>query len=157
MKVNHTKPYHISSLYLHLSITAISIHNATQLSCHFRKIATVSHFRLVLIPIIFFLQSKASSYYNLNLVTNECLFQSCPRYPGTWTTSCCTNYQTVMRLGQRRICVMWDQQVCCWRMSTNTFMATTPVWAPWLVVWLVKCPTLWLFMFTIHQVRDKTK
>ena len=44
---NHTKPYHISNLYLHLSITAISIHNATQLSCHFRKIATVSHFRLV--------------------------------------------------------------------------------------------------------------
>ena len=33
--------------YLQLSITAISIHNATLLSCHFRKIATVSHFRLV--------------------------------------------------------------------------------------------------------------
>ena len=44
----HTKPYHISSLYLQLSITAISIHNATLLACHFRKIATVSHFRLVL-------------------------------------------------------------------------------------------------------------
>ena len=43
----HTKPYYISSLYLQLSITAISIHNATLLSCHFRKIATVSHFRLV--------------------------------------------------------------------------------------------------------------
>ena len=42
-----TKPYQISSLYLQLSITAISIHNATLLSCHFRKIATVSHFRLV--------------------------------------------------------------------------------------------------------------
>merc|ERR1719270_2128065 len=26
---NHTKPYHISSLYLQLIITAISIHNAT--------------------------------------------------------------------------------------------------------------------------------
>ena len=44
---NHAKPYHISSLYLQLNITAISIHNATLLSCHFRKIATVSHFRLV--------------------------------------------------------------------------------------------------------------
>ena len=44
---NHTKPYQISSLYLQWSITAISIHNATQLSCHFQKIATVSHFRLV--------------------------------------------------------------------------------------------------------------
>ena len=44
---NHTKPYHISSLYLQLRITAISIHNATLLSCYFRKIATVSHFRLV--------------------------------------------------------------------------------------------------------------
>ena len=33
---------------LQLSITAILIHNATLLSCHFRKIATVSHFRLVL-------------------------------------------------------------------------------------------------------------
>ena len=42
-----TKPYHISSLYLQLSITAILIHNATLLSCHFQKIATVSHFRLV--------------------------------------------------------------------------------------------------------------
>ena len=31
------------------TITAISIHNATLLSCHFRKIATVSNFRLVLI------------------------------------------------------------------------------------------------------------
>ena len=37
----------ISSLYLKLSITAISIHNATQLSCQFWKIATVSHFWLV--------------------------------------------------------------------------------------------------------------
>ena len=37
----------VSSLYLQLSITAISFHNATLLSCHFRKIATVSHFRLV--------------------------------------------------------------------------------------------------------------
>ena len=43
----HTKPYYISSLYLQLSITAILIHDATLLSCHFRKIATVSHFRLV--------------------------------------------------------------------------------------------------------------
>ena len=42
-----TKPYHIASPYLQLSITTISIHNATLLSCHFRKIATVSHFRLV--------------------------------------------------------------------------------------------------------------
>ena len=32
---NHIKPYHISSLYLQLSITAILIHNATLLSCHF--------------------------------------------------------------------------------------------------------------------------
>ena len=50
-KQNHTKPYQTkqnhTSLYLQLSITAISIHNATLLSCHFRKIATVSHFRLV--------------------------------------------------------------------------------------------------------------
>ena len=45
---NNTKPYHISSLYLQLSITAILIHNATLLSFHFRKIGTVSHFRLVL-------------------------------------------------------------------------------------------------------------
>ena len=45
---NKTIPNHISSLYLQLSITAILIHNATLLSCHFRKIATVSHFRLVL-------------------------------------------------------------------------------------------------------------
>ena len=44
---NHTKPDHISSLYLQLSVTVISIHNATLLSCHFWKIATVSHFRLV--------------------------------------------------------------------------------------------------------------
>ena len=44
---NYTKPYHISSLYLQLSISAISIHNATLLSCHLRKIATVSHFQLV--------------------------------------------------------------------------------------------------------------
>ena len=51
---NHIKPYqtilnHTISkrLYLQLSITAISIHNATLLSCHFRKIATVSHFWLV--------------------------------------------------------------------------------------------------------------
>ena len=43
----HTKPHHIASLYLQSSITAISIPNATLLSCHFRKIATVSHFRLV--------------------------------------------------------------------------------------------------------------
>ena len=28
-KPNYTKPYHISSLYLQLSITAILIHNAT--------------------------------------------------------------------------------------------------------------------------------
>ena len=46
-KPNHTKPYHITSLYLQSSITAISIHNATLLSCHFQKIVTVSHFRLV--------------------------------------------------------------------------------------------------------------
>ena len=45
---NKTIPNHISSIYLQLIITAISIHNATLLSCHFRKIATVSHFRLVL-------------------------------------------------------------------------------------------------------------
>ena len=44
-KPNHTIPN--LCLYLQLSITAISIHNATLLSCHFQKIATVSHFRLV--------------------------------------------------------------------------------------------------------------
>ena len=43
-----TKPnYTNHSLYIQLSITAISTQNATQ--CHFRKIATVSHFRLVLL------------------------------------------------------------------------------------------------------------
>ena len=39
--ISHVSPVSIS-------ITAISIHNATLLSCHFRKIATVSHCRLVL-------------------------------------------------------------------------------------------------------------
>ena len=38
---NHTNPYQ--------TITAISIHNAILLSCHFRKITTVSHFWLVLL------------------------------------------------------------------------------------------------------------
>ena len=47
--LNCTKPYNISSLYLHLRSTAISIHNATLLSCHFQRIATVSHFQLVFI------------------------------------------------------------------------------------------------------------
>ena len=49
MQVIHdSHPYHISTLNLQLSIIAISIHNAILLSCNFRKIATVSHFRLVL-------------------------------------------------------------------------------------------------------------
>ena len=42
-----TIPNQISSLYLQLSITAISLNNAKLLSCHFWNIATVSHFRLV--------------------------------------------------------------------------------------------------------------
>ena len=57
---NHTKPFQIIPIHTNpcqtipnlqslspLSNTAISIHNATLLSYHFQKIATVSHFRLV--------------------------------------------------------------------------------------------------------------
>ena len=62
----HTKKYHVSSLYLQLSITAISILNATLLSCHFRKIATASHFWLV---------------YLLSLIFD---FLSSIRIPGFW-------------------------------------------------------------------------
>ena len=51
---NHNKPYKTIP-YLHLSITAISIHNATLLPCHFQKIATVSHFRLVVCTSIGFI------------------------------------------------------------------------------------------------------
>ena len=71
----HTKPYHKSSLYLQLSITAISIHNATQLSSHFRKIATVSHFRLVFLKIIdifrILMKSRFQNWpWSLNLMKN---------------------------------------------------------------------------------------
>ena len=52
-KPNHTIPN--LRLYLQVSITAISIHNATLLSCHFRKIATVSHFRLFCIDLCLFI------------------------------------------------------------------------------------------------------
>ena len=59
---NHTKPYQTKP-YLQLSITTMLIHNATLLSCYFRKIATVSHFRLVLL--------KASlSMFNLLLIVS---------------------------------------------------------------------------------------
>ena len=46
---NHTKQYQTipNHTISPVSIYAILIHNATLLSCYFRKIATVSHFRLV--------------------------------------------------------------------------------------------------------------
>ena len=57
-----TKPYQTNQ-YLQFSVTAISIHNATLLSCHSQKIATVSHFRLV------FLHFIISTQYFLSIVS----------------------------------------------------------------------------------------
>ena len=46
----------------------ISIHNAVLLSCHFRKIATVSHFRLVWSPFPLFSSPGAWHCWTLGLV-----------------------------------------------------------------------------------------
>ena len=95
---NHTKPYHISSLYLQLSITAILIHNATLLSCHFWKIATVSHFRLVLsvspplLESFFFCQTRIILFGGSKVFLFEILLSIFPSWTFTKFLHCFWNW-----------------------------------------------------------------